>query len=170
MLRLKAADSMRMPETVAHTATIQISATSVMAGHSTATTPAARSTTPSRISNPHRSPFRAALMPEMMANTPSTSMYAANMMTNTWTAMPGVSRQIRPKMMPRMPRRPTAHQLSARTSLNASQRGSDTLVRPFEDVLAAMKLSFLDQQVDQVTKRPEDANRSGAMMKPIQIA
>src|SRR5581483_11109205 len=51
---------------------------------------------------------------------------------------------MRPKMMPRMPRRPTAHQLSARTSLSASQRASDT-VRPFEDVLAAMGHSFLDQ-------------------------
>ena len=66
-------------------------------------------------------------------------------MTNTWTAMPGVSRQIRPKMMPKMPRRPTTHQLSAKTSLSASQRGSDTTVRPFEDVLAAMELSFFDQ-------------------------
>jgi hypothetical protein len=44
-----------------------------------------------------------------------------------------------------MPRRPTAHQLSAKTSLKASQRGSDVTVRLFDDVLAAMALSFLDQ-------------------------
>ena len=39
-----------------------------------ATAPAARSTMPSRMSRPQRSPLRAALMPEMMANTPSTSI------------------------------------------------------------------------------------------------
>src|SRR5262245_41845945 len=43
-------------------------------------------------------------------------------MTNAPTAMPGVSRQINPKRMPNRPRKPTAHQLSANTSLNASQR------------------------------------------------
>jgi hypothetical protein len=41
--------------------------------------------------------------------------------------------------MPKIPRKPTAHQLSAKTSLNASQRAlyADTLAFP-DAVLAAM--------------------------------
>src|SRR4029079_11764488 len=132
MLRVKAAPSISAPDTIAQMAMSQVKATSVIRGQRKAITPAAISTIHSRIRRPQRSPFRAALMPETMANTPSTSLEAENRMTNAPTAIPGVSRQISPKRMPKRPRNPTAHQLSANTSLNASQRPqSDVDALPF---------------------------------------
>src|SRR4029079_15432218 len=51
--------------------------------------------------------------------------------------MSASNRQIRPKMMPKMPRKPTIHQLSAKTSLNASQRAATAAgVRGFFAVVA----------------------------------
>src|SRR6185312_10282429 len=58
-------------------------------------------------------------------------------MTNAPNAIPGVSRQIKPKMIARMPRSPTAHQRSAKTSLKASQRAGSNANRPvFPDLVA----------------------------------
>src|SRR5262245_36416968 len=60
-------------------------------------------------------------------------------MTKAPIATPGVSRQIRPNTIPKIPRKPTAHQLSARTSLSASQRSLVAAGLLFPDpVLAAM--------------------------------
>ena len=101
---------MSAPETIAQMAMSQTSATSVIAGQMKATTPAAISTRPSTMSRPQRSPLRAALMPAAMAKAPSTSIYAEKSMTKTLTANPGVSRQIRPNRIPKIPRKPTDHQ------------------------------------------------------------
>src|SRR5680860_982602 len=84
-------------------------------------------------------------------------------MTNTSTATPGVSRQIRPNRMPKRPRRPTAHQLSAKTSLRASPRALAAAMLPFPDaVLAAMGQPPPISQVNQYVA-PNDvwANRLG---------
>src|SRR5262245_52476158 len=60
-------------------------------------------------------------------------------MTKAPSATPGVSKQIRPNTIPRIPRKPTAHQLSAKTSLSASQRSLVAAGLFFPDaVLAAM--------------------------------
>jgi hypothetical protein len=45
--------------------------------------------------------------------------YKPTTITSAPTAVPGVSRQINSKMMPKMPRKPTAHQCSARSSPQA---------------------------------------------------
>jgi len=58
----------------------------------------------------------------------------------------GFKRQIRPKIMPRIPRKPTSHQLSARISLKASLRVISTVgVRTFPDAAFAMIASFGDR-------------------------
>jgi hypothetical protein len=58
--------------------------------------------------------------------------------------------------MPKTPRKPTAHQLSAKTSLKASQRAFDAAMLAFPDaVLAAMGQPPSISQVDQyVSPKP----------------
>ena len=162
--------SIRMPETVAHTAMIQISATSVIAGHSTATTPAARSTTPSRIEQapPLAVPRRldAGDDGEHAVDEHIGGEQDDEHLDGDARRAAGKSGRRR---CPRCRAGPTAHQLSAKTSLSASQRGSDTTVRPFRMLCSQPWNSPSSMsQVDQVAEANEKTRiDNGAMMKPI---